>query len=291
MISFAKETDMPEVYRNWEESFGDTKEEIESFFKAFAGKVQVCIVKREGDVAGQLCLLPVQLFYCNGGSLQAVKAAYIYGVATGKKYRRKGICTELLEDVKALLLKRGLCGVLVPAGKELEAFYEKRGFRRLFQEESIILQSDEAADKGIQDTATGEAEDTTDEESAVSSVTGIKESTVSAYIEYRNKAFAQSCRIQEPEGMIRYALETFLKEGGQCCEFIYKAGRYGILYRKTGEIREITAGDTKEAVAVAKAFLKTLGKTEGVLRRSFPVYGIHLPKEKEERGYFNLVLE
>lgn len=269
MVCLALEADMPEVYRNWEVCFGDTKEEIQDFFETFGNEVQVYVMKKEAHVAGQLCLLPVQLHYTADGTERIVKAAYLYAVATVPAYRKQGICTQLLEEIKEILADKGMCGVLVPAEKALVAFYEKRGYQSCFEEQKIKIQVTERIDNtGV-----------------------IKECDADTYISFRNKAFCGVCGVQESPEMVHYAVESFLAEGGQSFLFIYNQKTYGVLYQAPAQIRELTAADAEEATGAAKAFLQVMGKEEGILQRSFKTLGIHLPKGMDKKGCFNLVLE
>ncbi|MBQ9136649.1 MAG: GNAT family N-acetyltransferase [Lachnospiraceae bacterium] len=269
MICLASEADMPQLYRNWENVFGDTREEIERFFETVGNKVQVYVLKRGEQVAGQLCLLPVQLCYTEGGMTKIKQAAYIYAVATSPACRKQGICTQMLKEIKQILADKGMCGVLVPAGKELSVFYEKRGYQSCFEEQKVRIQiTENIGDAGV-----------------------IKECDADTYIAFRNKAFGDVRGVQEPPEMVHYAVESFLKEGGQCLTFAYNKKAYGILYKAPAQIRELTAADEEEAVAVSKAFLQAMGKTEGILQRSFKTLGINLPKGIDKKGCFNLVLE
>lgn len=269
MICLASEADMPQVYRNWEKCFGDTREEIEFFFEVFGNKVQVYVMKKGAQVAGQLCLLPVNLHYAADGTVKTARAAYIYAVATLPACRKQGICTQMLKDVREILADKGLCGVLVPAGKKLAAFYEKRGYQPCFEEEKIRIQvTENIGNSGV-----------------------VKECDTDTYIAFRNKAFGSVCGVQESPEMVHYAVGSFLKEGGHCLTFAHNKKTYGVLYKAPAQIRELTAADAEEAVAASKAFLQTMGKTEGVLQRSFQTLGINLPKEMDKKGCFNLVLE
>lgn len=269
MICLVSEADMPQVCRNWEKCFGDTREEIEFFFEVFGNKVQVYVMKKEAQVAGQLCLLPVNFHYAAEGSVKTARAAYIYAVATAPVCRKQGICTQMLQEIREILADKGLCGVLVPAGKELSAFYEKRGYQPCIEEQKIRIQvTEDSGDAGV-----------------------IKECDTDTYIEVRNRTFNGACGVQESPEMVHYAVESFLKEGGQCLTFAYNKKDYGVLYKAPAQIRELTAADEAEAVAASKAFLQTMGKTEGILQRSFKTLGINLPKEMDKKGCFNLVLE
>ncbi|MGN1148790.1 MAG: GNAT family N-acetyltransferase [Lachnospiraceae bacterium] len=276
MMQFAKKEDMPEVIAVWKESFGDTAEEITDFFTAFAGKARICIWKEKDVLAGQLVLLPVWLHTADGSR---VSAEYIYAVATGAAFRKRGICTRLLRAVSDMLEAEGKVAVLVPADRELAAFYEKRDFRPCFREEKIRI-------------TVGERDETT----AGRQACDVRAIGIGEYISLRKKAFVGIACVEQPEDMIAYAVRQAQAEGGLCGRITCGKEEYGILYREVegpeGEIRiqEITAGETEEAVAMAKILLRALGRQKALLQRSFYTCGMFLPEDTPENGYFNLVL-
>lgn len=278
MMQFAEKEDMPEVIATWKESFGDTEEEITDFFTAFEGKARTCIWKENEKQAGQLVLLPVWLHTSDG---IRVSAEYIYAVATGAAFRKRGICTRLLCAVSDMLKAEQKAAVLVPADRELAAFYEKRGFDPCFQEEKIRITA-------------GERDEITAGKKTEENVTSIP---LSEYTLLRQKAFAGITCVEQPEDMVAYAVRQAQAEGSLCGRIICEGKEYGVIYREVegpeGEIRiqEITAGETEEAVAVAKTLLRALGRQNALLQRSFYTCGMFLPADIPANGYFNLVLE
>ena len=68
-----------------------------------------------------LTMLPV--------SLNDKKGRYIYAVATGERFRRRGLSTMLLNYANKYIKESGeYFSVLVPAEENLFSFYEKRGY-------------------------------------------------------------------------------------------------------------------------------------------------------------------
>ena len=261
MELFANETDMPDIYNNWEDSFGDTKEEIAAFFTALKEEVQVCVVRKEGVVAAQLCLLPISV----GGK----EAMYLYAVATNKAYRKKGLCTLLLKKVARWLESQNKCGILVPADISLQAFYHKRGFRHCFIEQRVLIQ--------------GKPADTL----------RIETCTVSRYIMLRKQAFLGKNCVEVSDRMLRYALEGYLQSGYQLGTCLWQEREFGVLYRETDKlfIQEITVFDEEEAKEATEVFVAGRGKREAWLQRSYPTMATGLPEEICKNGYFNLVLD
>ena len=261
MSLFAKMNDMPEIYRNWEEAFLDTKEEISDLFETFAGKVRVCILRKGDTVAAQLCLLPVKVM--------GHEAEYIYAVATNRAYRNEGLCTQLLKEVALLLKQEGKCGILVPADMKLQAFYKKRGFADFYFPESFIVRADERQ------------------------TVKMAPCTVKDYIKLRQIAFRGKNCVEMPEDILQYALANYLSNGYRLSKIVWQEKEYGILYCKDEslKIQEITASDNWESREAGAAFLSAIGEKEAILQRSYRTMGIYLPKDTVQNGYFNLVLD
>ena len=113
--------DRPVLTRLWQEAFGDTASYIDAFFEtAYApGRSRVAVA--DGEIAGMLFL-----FDC---WLAGERYAYLYAVATDKRFRGRGIATALMEDGEQFLRARGYAGVLLSPGNEsLFRFYGKRGY-------------------------------------------------------------------------------------------------------------------------------------------------------------------
>lgn len=286
MIRFGSRADMPEIMEIWKESFGDTREEIAEFFRCLAGCVRVLLYEGEdreenGMILGQLCLIPVKLRYHG----KEIRAEYIYAVATKTKARGRGVCTGLLNAAVSLIREEGSCAVLVPADDALAVFYEKRGFRSCFHEQ--IMQITAFA----QEPQTAEASDTVSPPVFVPV-------TAAAYIEQRRAAFARADCIEEPDAMVNYAVSAFMREDGICVRLTYGRKTCGVLCRieKQQEenslfIQEITITDKEEAIRAVQALLPCLDCAHAVLRRSYNTYGMYLPAEMTQNGFFNLVLD
>ncbi len=105
----------------WKEAFGDDDAYLEHFFtNGFAPDRCRCLTV-DGKVAAAL-----YWFDC---SYQGKPLAYLYGVATAKAYRGKGICKALVENTHNHLKYLGYAGeILVPAGEKLFQMYEKLGY-------------------------------------------------------------------------------------------------------------------------------------------------------------------
>jgi len=105
----------------WKEAFGDSDAFVNGFFSTgFAP--QRCRVL---DWNGQ-CAAALYWFDCRW---EGKKIAYLYAVATQKRFQGQGFCRRLMEDTHAHLQALGYCGAaLVPGSRALFSLYEKLGY-------------------------------------------------------------------------------------------------------------------------------------------------------------------
>lgn len=113
--------DIPALRRLWKEAFGDTDAFLDLFFGTAFAPTR-CRVAREGDEI-QAALY---WFDCQCGGQPMV---YIYGVATAKAARGRGMATALMKNAQAHLESQNIRGmILVPGTAALVRFYEPMGF-------------------------------------------------------------------------------------------------------------------------------------------------------------------
>lgn len=296
MMQLAKKKDFPAIRDIWQEAFGDTEEEIADFFAAFAGKGRICIWKEEGQIAGQLVLLPVLLCTpkCN------IPVEYIYAVATKKAYRNRGVCKELLAAAGDMLRQEGKPAVLVPADKGLAAFYKRNGFIDGFTEEKLAVTTIQTkTDVGW--TAGSELQAAAFPKQQVSKAHTVPQpdSTDAAlytadsatYIALRKRAFAGKVHIAQPDELLYFALSLKLAAGSRIGKLTCNGKEYGVLYRKpvnAGEpimFEEITAASAEEAVKAAQHFCGCLGIQQGILQRSYETLWLENPTSLSKEGF------
>ena len=106
----------------WQEAFGNPPVFTELFFKlGYSPDRSHCILE-EG--------VPVSALYWFDCQLDGHKLAYLYGVATLKSHRGKGLAQRLMAQTHEILCSRGYSGaLLVPEDAGLFRFYEKIGYR------------------------------------------------------------------------------------------------------------------------------------------------------------------
>ena len=106
----------------WQEAFGDPDTFLDAFFSTgFSPDRFHCIL--EGDQ-------PVSALYWFDCQLEGHRLAYIYGVATLKSHRGRGLARQLMAETHKILRSRGYSGVvLVPEKAYLFNFYRKLGYQ------------------------------------------------------------------------------------------------------------------------------------------------------------------
>ena len=105
----------------WQEAFDEPDDFTDLFFtKGFSPDRCHCVLENG---------VPVSALYWFDCYLEGRKLAYIYGVATLKSHRSKGLAGRLLQQTHEILRLQGYAGaILVPAGEPLFNFYKKFGY-------------------------------------------------------------------------------------------------------------------------------------------------------------------
>ena len=120
-IDYPSPDQLDGLQKLWQEAFGDDDAFVEQFYTyGFAPDRCRCLTV-EGQIAAAL-----YWFDC---SYQGKPLAYLYGVATAKAHRGKGLCRILTENTHSHLKYLGYTGeILVPAEDDLFQMYEKMGY-------------------------------------------------------------------------------------------------------------------------------------------------------------------
>lgn len=140
MIRFAEDKDQSQVKTLWRDVFGDSAEAIDFYFSNRHENQNMLVAEEDGVITGMLTMLPLLL-----GFGQVMRPGrYIYAVATAPAYRNQGISTQLLVYCHTYMAKnKETAAVLTPASDSLFVFYEKRGYKTVFYNNSITLVSSE----------------------------------------------------------------------------------------------------------------------------------------------------
>lgn len=123
--------------RLWQEAFNDPDDFTNLFFSAGYSPERCHYIAENG--------VPVSALYWFDCSLNGRKIAYIYGVATLKSHRGKGLAGRLLKKTHEILRVQGYAGaILVPRGAALFDFYRQFGYETATTVSRFSCESDGA---------------------------------------------------------------------------------------------------------------------------------------------------
>ena len=133
----ADRSHLPQLTALWQAAFGDKKEVVEQFWKTCFDHIQVFCLLEGNALRAMACALPLSYIDPDG---EIHRCPYFYAVATGEKYRGKGLCRSLMLQAEEALKQQGaaLC-CLVPQTEDLFRFYEKLGYQTAFSHEVLHI--------------------------------------------------------------------------------------------------------------------------------------------------------
>ena len=105
----------------WKEAFADTDAFLDIFEDTAFSPDRCRCISVDGQVAAAL-----YWFDCR---FDGRPLAYVYAVATGKAFRKKGLCRLLMDDTRALLLALGYSGIVLVPQMHLIGMYERMGYK------------------------------------------------------------------------------------------------------------------------------------------------------------------
>lgn len=136
MVRLGTPYDIKALKSLWDESFDDTVNYIDFIFDKVSLPSDAMIYDVAGEVAAMLLMIPTRFIYRS----EIVNTLYILGACTKKKYRGKGLMTELLEQAEERARSSGAAlSILVPGEKYLFDYYKKRGYSADFRVRNVQL--------------------------------------------------------------------------------------------------------------------------------------------------------
>ena len=115
-----KSNQVDELKKLWIDTFGDTKEYVNSFFDKFYGPDNVIVYKENGKIVSALYMID----YCLKYEGEYYKIMYLYALATDKEYRGKGIMSRFIWKADEVMHNEGYAGAfLIPAEESLYDYY------------------------------------------------------------------------------------------------------------------------------------------------------------------------
>ncbi len=134
MIRLSQKSDVEKIIHLWNEAFGDSEDEIRFFLDSRYNPDNTVIYEIDDDIAAVLFLLEGNMSI-NGSDYPSY---YLYAACTLKKYRGRGIMTDLLAYTKEITNSRSkhfIC--LRPGEKSLFEFYQKHGYKNFFKVKKV----------------------------------------------------------------------------------------------------------------------------------------------------------
>ncbi len=131
MFRLMQPADLPALKSLWRAAFGDSEEVAGALIDRYAGEKNTYVAEEDGRAVSMLLAAPVHIGERRG--------AYYCGITTDAAYRGRGLAAGLVEYVDGLLARRGdTFAALIPASKDLFAYYEKLGFVRAFPRRNVL---------------------------------------------------------------------------------------------------------------------------------------------------------
>ena len=138
MFRLSAKQDYPDLCGLWLEAFGENEESAKFVFESFSGYQHIYVLEEERAVVCMACAVPC--------SLQGKEGIYLYGVATKKSHRGKGLMSALLEYAEQEEKRKGAeFSVLIPQTPDLFAFYRRFGYETRFYRHAFSVESVPAA--------------------------------------------------------------------------------------------------------------------------------------------------
>lgn len=128
-LRIAGKNDKNQLYRLWQEAFGDAEKDIDLFFKSVIKADNTVVGETDGKIVSALYLIEAEIVRGDN----SYPAYYVYAAATDKKFRRQGIMAKLLEYSSELARQRGVDYLFLhPETEKLYGYYAKNGFKTAF---------------------------------------------------------------------------------------------------------------------------------------------------------------
>lgn len=126
-ITMLKDTDKNDILPLYREVFCDSDAYVNYFSENILPDSSVFACIADNHIMGMLCLIPKNICVCD----REIPCSYIYGVATEKEWRRRGVMSQMMK-VAVNRLYTGGAGdyftYLIPSPADNAAIYEKYGF-------------------------------------------------------------------------------------------------------------------------------------------------------------------
>lgn len=136
MIRLSSFNDLNGIIAVWNEAFGDPEKDIKFFLDKYFNPENTVVCEMNGDIASVLFLIDGDM-HIDG---EDYSSYYLYAACTLKKYRGRGIMSEMLDFVKHTASSRKKSFIaLKPAESSLFDYYSKFGYKSVFSKKIITF--------------------------------------------------------------------------------------------------------------------------------------------------------
>jgi len=273
VIGYAQVRMIPALKELWREAFGDGEDYARFFYENRFRPEETILWEQEGEPLAMASLLPASLCLQE----REIPARYVYGVATKREARGRGLASRLLEYAAQEAGAKGEALFLVPSEESLFSFYARRGYRPFF---SLL-----------------EAEIPCGEETALIESAPI---APGEYARLRDRHFREMTFVSWDERAVAYAAKENAFLGGRTVSFSFGGERHAAMVLPqdgTLRVRETTLSEEALRPALG-ALARGLGC--GTIRARLPdpegtgrPFGMLYrdPRITEAGGYLNLALD
>lgn len=150
IFRLSDQNDVTGIISLWNEAFGDCEKEIRFFLDNKYIPENTLIIEENGEIASMLFLLDGNMVI----SGRRYPSYYLYAACTANRYRGRGFMAYLLEkanETARLRNKDYIC--LMPGEKSLFDFYEKHGYKTVFNKKVLTVNRNECSLSPISETA------------------------------------------------------------------------------------------------------------------------------------------
>ena len=125
MIRNATQEDINQIRKLWDRCFHDPLDYVDFIYDHIADVSGTLVLEEKRRIVAMLTVIPTAFKFRD----KSIKAAYFYGAATEKNFRKKGYMTMLLDYAeKRCREDKFALSVLVPGESVLFEYYANRGY-------------------------------------------------------------------------------------------------------------------------------------------------------------------
>lgn len=136
MIRLSTHNDLQGIVAVWKEAFGDSEKDIRFFLDAQYKPENTVVYDSGGEIASVLFLIDGDM------RIKGIDypSYYLYAACTLRKFRGRGIMSEMLEFSKKLAFKRNKYFIALKPGEDsLYNYYSKFGYKPVFTKKKAVF--------------------------------------------------------------------------------------------------------------------------------------------------------